>query len=162
MSNYEGYKLEDNVDRKENNTGDVLNSIGPNKNVKSYSTKPGQLSAREQVEREDQRQRRLNKIQPVKILTDEEKAALPPPKFKDPAIKIKSKKFQEPMTDDQFEARMRELEQESKRKANQMGEVTVQATIHNAPPQPDIKSQIEHLESLGFTAQQIVQILKMM
>ena len=42
------YNLADNVGRKANNTGDTAGD-GPNQNVKSYSTKPGQLSAKQQA-----------------------------------------------------------------------------------------------------------------
>jgi hypothetical protein len=39
-----------NIERKKNNTGDVVGE-GPNSNAKSYSTKPGQLSAKQQAEK---------------------------------------------------------------------------------------------------------------
>lgn len=75
MSNYIGYKPEDNERRKANNMTDQL-GYGPNNNVKSYSSKPGQLSAKSQAEAEHKKYQRLNRKQPVVVLTDEEKEAL--------------------------------------------------------------------------------------
>lgn len=71
MSNYFGYKLEDNTRRKINNTGDSLD-IGKNSNVKSYSSKVGQLSMKSQADLEARRLKRLNAKMPVKILTEDE------------------------------------------------------------------------------------------
>ncbi len=68
MSKYEGYKVEDNIRRKQNNTADEL-GWGPNNNVKSYSSKPGQLSAKSESQRLIDKQRRLNKKQPVTQLS---------------------------------------------------------------------------------------------
>lgn len=70
MSNYQGYRLEDNVRRKANNTGESIDGIGKNKNVKSISSKPGQLSAKSQVYLEQLKLSRLNKKQPVKTIKD--------------------------------------------------------------------------------------------
>lgn len=42
------YNVADNADRKSNNTGDEVR-VGANKNVKAYSSKPGQLSAKQQA-----------------------------------------------------------------------------------------------------------------
>ena len=72
MSNYEGYRLEDNVKRKSNNTGDVVETAGKNQNVKSWSSKPGQLSARQQANLEAKKYQELNKQQEVKRYTKEE------------------------------------------------------------------------------------------
>lgn len=71
MSNYIGYKLEDNARRKMNNTGDSTET-GCNSNVKSYSSKPGQLSAYQQADELTRKQQCLNKKQPVKVYTKEE------------------------------------------------------------------------------------------
>lgn len=68
MSNYKGYKLEDNLKRKANNTGDQL-GWGQNNNVKSYSSKPGQLSMKSQARHEANHLKVLNKKQPVKCLS---------------------------------------------------------------------------------------------
>jgi hypothetical protein len=76
MSNYIGYKLEDNLRRKATNTGEELESVGQNKNVKAYSTKPGQLSMKAQASLENAKLKCLNKKQPVKIYTKEEIEAL--------------------------------------------------------------------------------------
>lgn len=62
---YKQYKLEDNLKRKSNNV-DTLESLGKNNNVKCYSTKPGQLSSKEQADMINRNQRKLNKKQPVK------------------------------------------------------------------------------------------------
>lgn len=76
MSGYKGYKIEDNARRKSNNTGDELEDIGQNKNVKCWSTKPGQLSTRDQVNDLAKKQKELNKKQEVKYFTREEIQAL--------------------------------------------------------------------------------------
>ena len=59
---------EDNVRRKANNTSSEL-GWGPNNNVKAYSSKPGQLSAKTQAQRDATKYKRLNKKQPVKTLS---------------------------------------------------------------------------------------------
>ena len=69
MSGYKGYKLEDNIRRKANNTGDSID-WETNTNVKSYSTKPGQLSAKQQADRTLKEQQKLNRKQPVTKLSD--------------------------------------------------------------------------------------------
>lgn len=69
MSNYIGYKQSDNERRKANNLTDQL-PLGPNQNVKCYSTKPGQDSAKTQAQKEASKYRRLNRKQPVKHITD--------------------------------------------------------------------------------------------
>lgn len=75
MSNYFGYRPEDNFRRKENNTGESYDSIGKNRNEKEYtSAKMG--SAKTQATREADRLKRLNRKQPVKIYTREEIMAL--------------------------------------------------------------------------------------
>jgi hypothetical protein len=43
------YSIADNTKRKANNVGDQVTTIGQNKNVKAYSSKPGQLSAKQQA-----------------------------------------------------------------------------------------------------------------
>lgn len=68
MSNYIGYKPEDNFKRKENNTTDQL-GWGPNNNIKAYSTKPGQMSMKSQSNVICMKQARLNRKQPVKQLS---------------------------------------------------------------------------------------------
>lgn len=68
MSNYRGYSQEDNTRRKANNTGESIDGIGTNQNVKSISTKHGQLSARDQVAFEQMKLNRLNKKQPIKTM----------------------------------------------------------------------------------------------
>lgn len=79
MSNYgpKQYKLYNetqNLRRKENRTSEVIEGIGSNSSVKNYSSKPGQLSAKAQAERE---QRKVKKLSgPVKIWTKEEIEAL--------------------------------------------------------------------------------------
>lgn len=70
MSNYIGYKTEDNLRRKANNTGEAIDTIGKNQNVKSFSTKPGQMSGKEQASFEQAKLNRLNKKQPVKTIKD--------------------------------------------------------------------------------------------
>jgi hypothetical protein len=52
-----------------------VEGIGQNKAVQSYSTKPGQQSAKQQVNTEARQLKRKNKKMPVKIFTEEEKAA---------------------------------------------------------------------------------------
>lgn len=70
MSNYgpKGYDLYneiDNISRKISRTGDSLD-LGVNSQVRSYSTKPGQLSSKSSANRESARYQRLNKKQPTK------------------------------------------------------------------------------------------------
>lgn len=77
MSNYgpkkaKLYNPADNANRKANNTGDQT-GFGANTNTKSYSSKPGQLSAKAQASVEQKKAKKLSG--PVKILSDEEKAA---------------------------------------------------------------------------------------
>lgn len=71
------YTPKDNIKRKMNNTGDVVGE-GPNTNVKSFSTKPGQLSAKAQADLETKKNKKLNSKQPVKTYTKEEMAAMYP------------------------------------------------------------------------------------
>ena len=70
MSNYIGYKPEDNARRKANNTGEAIDTVGKNQNVKAISTKPGQMSMKEQAAFEQMKLNRLNKKQPVKSIND--------------------------------------------------------------------------------------------
>lgn len=65
------YSAVDNARRKANNTGDAT-GIGPNVNAKAYSSKPGQMSAKQQASVSAQIQARANKKQPVKVLSPEE------------------------------------------------------------------------------------------
>lgn len=64
-----------NAKRKMNNVGDIAGDA-PNKNVKSYSTKPGQLSSKAQADMTARTQAKLNRKQPVKVFSQEEKDAL--------------------------------------------------------------------------------------
>lgn len=78
MSNYgpKGYKLYDqtqNLERKSRRTSEII-ECGPNSAVKPFSTKPGQLSARDQTNLEDKKYSRLNKKQPVRSYRDELKS----------------------------------------------------------------------------------------
>jgi hypothetical protein len=80
-SNYgpKGYGLytsTDNIKRKAKNTGDEIADIGGNKNVKAYSSKPGQLSAKSQAKLEAARDKAKSAKNPVKIYTPEEVAEL--------------------------------------------------------------------------------------
>lgn len=75
MSNYKGYKAEDNAKRKSNNTSDEL-GWGSNNNVKAYSSKPGQLSAKDEAAYKAKLMKKLNKSQPVKLFSPEEKALM--------------------------------------------------------------------------------------
>ena len=68
------YNPADNARRKAGNVGDVA-GVGPNVNVKSYSTKPGQMSAKASADLTSRLQSKANKKQPVKTLTPEEIAA---------------------------------------------------------------------------------------
>jgi hypothetical protein len=65
------YSLADNARRKMNNTGETR-GVGPNVNVKSYSSKPGQMSAKQSADLTARIQRAANKKQPVKIWSPEE------------------------------------------------------------------------------------------
>ena len=69
------YTPADNVERKQNNVGDVVEGIGPNRNVKAYSTRPGRLSAKQAANAEAKKYKRLNRKQPVKVFSPEEIAA---------------------------------------------------------------------------------------
>ena len=70
------YNAPDNAKRKANNTSDQLTNIGPNRNVKAYSTKPGQLSGSQSADIIARAQAKANKKQPVKTFSPEEKTAL--------------------------------------------------------------------------------------
>lgn len=65
------YSAADNAKRKMSNTGDVVDA-GKNVNVKSYSTKPGQMSSKEQSNLTSRIQAAANKKQPVKQWTPEQ------------------------------------------------------------------------------------------
>ena len=65
------YSAVDNIKRKLRNTGDSVGE-GPNVNVKSYSTKPGQLSARQQAAKDASKLQTANRKQPIKQYTAEE------------------------------------------------------------------------------------------
>lgn len=69
------YTEADNAERKKNNTGDVVEGIGQNRNVKAYSTRPGQLSAKQSAAKQAREDRKRNRRQPVKVFTPEEIAA---------------------------------------------------------------------------------------
>lgn len=72
------YQAHANQERKANNTGDTVEGNGKNKNVKSYSSKPGQLSAKQQAAKENGK-RRVKKLSgPVTTLTREQIAAIMP------------------------------------------------------------------------------------
>lgn len=80
MSNYGPKKLKlyntnDNLKRKSSRTSEEL-ELGPNSMVRSYSTKPGQLSSKSQAEADTKRYARLNKKQPVKVFSKEEIEAI--------------------------------------------------------------------------------------
>lgn len=65
------YNPNDNARRKFSNTGDVVGE-GPNRNAKSLSTKPGQMSAKASAELTSRIQNKANKKQPIKRFTPEE------------------------------------------------------------------------------------------
>jgi len=67
------YSVADNARRKMTNTGDRAGQ-GPNANVKSYSSVPGQLSAKQQASAEQKKVKRLSG--PVKQYSPEQIAAL--------------------------------------------------------------------------------------
>lgn len=69
------YTDSDNARRKTNNIGDSI-GFGPNTNIKSYSSKPGQLSAKSQAAHLTAEQNKKNQKQPVKVYSEEEKTAL--------------------------------------------------------------------------------------
>ena len=69
------YQPHANQARKARNTGDVA-EIGTNKNVKAYSTKAGQLSAKQQAAAENTLKRRKKLSGKVKTLSQEEIASL--------------------------------------------------------------------------------------
>jgi hypothetical protein len=64
------YNAADNAKRKANNMGDEVQGIGRNKNVKAYSSKPGQLSAKQQAAKAPS-----GPAGPPKIFTPEQIAA---------------------------------------------------------------------------------------
>lgn len=69
------YTPTDNMRRKANNLS-TSTGVGPNNNIKAYSTKPGQLSGKAQANLISRLQNAANKKQPVKVYSPEEKAAL--------------------------------------------------------------------------------------
>jgi len=78
MSNYGPKKAglyhgPDNERRKVSRTGDQA-AVGPNSAVRSYSTKPGQLSAKDSAAAEQRKVKQLSG--PVKVYTPEEIKAL--------------------------------------------------------------------------------------
>lgn len=68
------YNAPDNERRKASRTGDIVEGIGQNKAVRSYSTKPGQLSAKASASAEQRKVKQLSG--PVKVFSQEEKDAL--------------------------------------------------------------------------------------
>lgn len=70
------YSAADNARRKATNTGDVAEGTGKNVNVKAYSSKTGQLSAKQSAEEESKRYRQLNRKQPVRTFSPEEIATI--------------------------------------------------------------------------------------
>lgn len=68
------YSLADNIRRKARNTGESYGE-GPNVNAKAYSTKPGQLSAKQSAAADAKKLGAMNRKQPVKTFTPEEIAA---------------------------------------------------------------------------------------
>lgn len=72
MSNYDGYRTEDNARRKARNTGDELEGFATNKNVKAWSSKPGQMSCSQQATYIANQAKRLSKMQDCKHFTKEE------------------------------------------------------------------------------------------
>lgn len=68
------YNPADNAKRKANNVGDST-EIGPNQNIKSYSSKPGQLSGKQSAALTARIQNAANKKQPVTTWTPEQIAA---------------------------------------------------------------------------------------
>jgi len=69
------YNPVDNIKRKENRTGEVLEDVGQNKAVHQYTSAP-MGSAKQQANIESKRDKVLSAKQPVKVYTDEEKAKL--------------------------------------------------------------------------------------
>ena len=63
------YNQADNEKRKERNTGDVVGE-GPNKQVKAYTTKTGQITAKEQADMLARQDKKKNKKQKVTSLKD--------------------------------------------------------------------------------------------
>jgi hypothetical protein len=68
------YSLADNVKRKAGNIGDVAETGGKNVNVKAYSSKAGQLSAKQQATLEQKKAKKLSG--PVKTYSKEEIARI--------------------------------------------------------------------------------------
>lgn len=68
------YSLADNIRRKARNTGESYGE-GPNVNAKAYSTKPGQLSAKQSAAVAAKKLAAMNRKQPVKTFSTEEIAA---------------------------------------------------------------------------------------
>jgi hypothetical protein len=64
------YSEVDNIKRKANNVGDVMQDIGPNRNVKAFSTKPGQLSAKQQANQEAKKLNAANRKAPVTTFSE--------------------------------------------------------------------------------------------
>lgn len=69
------YNAADNMKRKAKNLTDAV-PVGPNSNVKAYSSKPGQMSSKAQANLTAKLQNAANRKQPVKVYSPEEKAAL--------------------------------------------------------------------------------------
>ena len=70
------YSLVDNIKRKENNIGDVVEGNGKNQNVKAFSTKPGQLSAKAQARLQSAQDKKKSAAMPVKHYSPEELATM--------------------------------------------------------------------------------------
>lgn len=70
------YNPTDNIKRKANNIGDEIKDIGKNKNVKAYSSKPGQLSAKAQAQLQSAQDKKKSAAMPVKSYSPEELAAM--------------------------------------------------------------------------------------
>lgn len=83
------YMAHVNQERKSNNV-ETINELGPNKNVKQYSTKAGQLSAKQQAAAENSKSRVKSLSGKPRTLSREEIAALniPAPVKKDEMLEI--------------------------------------------------------------------------
>lgn len=137
------YSVADNARRKSNNTGDET-GFGTNVNTKSYSSKPGQLSAKGQASVTAKIQAKANKNAPVKIYTDEEKAAL--------ASKMGLKKswgqhLPFPSAEEEILrfAKGKSIDGETAA-ANQLANLMAgKAMLNNPPPQPTDEQMFGHL-----------------
>src|SRR5687768_8670653 len=157
-----GWNLYDpvkNIERKKNNVGDT--GEGSNRNVKSYGSKPGRLSAKQQAAQENSLSRVKALSGPVKTLTPEEISRLDikPPKMKKdedmlevaPDGKQELVEGKEPLKKDPLARRWKKLK---KALDHEKAFMSMEDELESDPPADEEEQQPEQGEEEGDEAAQ--------